>query len=209
MSEARLYCLGMKIRKLCTIPNFLTLLRLLAIPVMAYFILTEIRPVRGFVLFAAIWFTDCLDGYIARHYNQVSEVGKIFDPAVDKLFQLTTAIMMCIVGRLPLWVPIFIFVREIFMVIGGAVLLKHKTVVYAQWFGKLTTVLFALAFAALFFWPKEQLHWASLLFVLPCACSLLALVKYGLYYFFPPRQKSVQEVEIQATPSCTEQKRVS
>lgn len=185
----------MDIKKQLTIPNLLTLLRLIGIPFMAYLIYRDARPIAAFVLFAAIWSTDCLDGYIARRYHQVSDVGKIMDPAVDKLFQLTTAVMMCWVGRLPLWVPLFIFFKEILMVIGGAVLLKQKTVVSAEWFGKVTTGLFVLAFSCLFFLPPEQLHWANALFILPCLCSLYSLFRYTWRYFVAPKRASRMETD--------------
>ncbi len=120
----------------------------MAIPVLAYLIdAGDAYNTMAFLMFVAIWMTDALDGYIARHYNQISEFGKLFDPLVDKLFQFTTAVMMFIVGRLPLWVPLFIFIKEILMIIGSAVLFrKTKLVVFAEWYGKIGTVLFVAAF---------------------------------------------------------------
>lgn len=82
----------MRLKFEATIPNFLTLLRFLAIPVMAWFISAgDDYRLLSFVLFLAIWLTDLLDGYIARNFNQTSDFGKLFDPLVDKIFQLTLA----------------------------------------------------------------------------------------------------------------------
>lgn len=172
-------------------PNYLTLVRFLAIPVLAYLIYQgEANYTMAFILFAAIWLTDLLDGYIARRYHQVSEFGKLFDPLVDKVFQFTTAVMMCVVGRLPLWVPLFIFGKELLMIIGSAVLFRKKRlVVFAAWYGKIATFLFVLAFSSLFFLPEDQLHLAHAIFVVPVAWSLYAYFRYGFKYLWPILQK--------------------
>lgn len=169
-------------KKQLTVPNILTTLRLLAIPVMAWCIYSDYNRYYTFLIFAAIWLTDCIDGYIARHFNQVSDLGKVLDPLVDKLFQLTTATMMFVVGKLPLWVPIFMFAKEVVMIVGGAILWHRRTVVNSQWFGKLATVLFAAAFASLFFLPHEKSYLSNYIFVVPIAASALALVKYAFFY---------------------------
>ena len=75
-------------KKQLTLPNLLSLLRLVAVPFMA----REIyhypeRRVQAVVFFVAIWMTDMLDGWIARRFDQVSDVGKVLDPLVDKIFQ--------------------------------------------------------------------------------------------------------------------------
>ena len=176
-------------------PNYLTLVRLLAIPVLACLIYQgEANYTMAFILFAAIWLTDLLDGYIARRFDQTSEFGKLFDPLVDKIFQFTTAVMMCVVGRLPLWVPLFIFGKEILMIIGSAVLFKKKRlVVFAAWYGKIATFLFVLAFSSLFFLPEDRLNWAHYIFIVPVGWSLYAYFCYGLKYLWPlwRKQKSV------------------
>lgn len=174
----------MRLKFEATIPNFLTLLRFLAIPVMAWFIQAgDQYNLLSFVMFIAIWLTDLLDGYIARNFNQTSDFGKLFDPLVDKIFQLTLAIVMCLTGRLPLWVPIFLAVRELMMIIGSALIYRrHEMVVYAKWYGKVTTVLFVAAFAALFWIPSEPVWLASVLFMPPVIWSLVSYVVYGLAY---------------------------
>ncbi|MGI6298282.1 MAG: CDP-alcohol phosphatidyltransferase family protein [Saccharofermentanales bacterium] len=79
------------------VPNTLTLLRLLAIPVLAAVIYAgDQYNTLALILFLAIWVTDLLDGWIARRFNQMTEFGKLFDPLVDKLFQFTTALMLYI-----------------------------------------------------------------------------------------------------------------
>lgn len=177
----------MKLRVELTVPNILTLIRFLAIPVLAYLIYAgdEYNTV-AFILFLAIWLTDMLDGYIARRFHQVTNFGKLFDPFVDKIFQLTTAIMMFLVDKLPLWVPIFICIKEALMIAGSALLLKKKElVVFAKWYGKLATVLFVVAFASLFFLKQDQTWISNYIFILPIAWSLYAYMRYGLQYLIP------------------------
>ena len=172
---------SMKKQDILTVPNILTLIRLLAIPVLARLIYVGKPYDRiAFFLFLGIWLTDLLDGWIARQFNQITEFGKLFDPLVDKLFQLTTAIMMTVVGKLPLWVSLVIAVKELIMILGSLFLLRHfEIVVYARWFGKLATVLFVLAFASLFFLPRELSYLAHYIFIPPVACSLYAYFRYG------------------------------
>lgn len=167
-----------------SLPNIITSIRFAAIPFMAYYIYASVNiddkfTIPAFILFVSIWATDVLDGYIARKYNQITNFGKLFDPFVDKLFQFVTALMMAIVHKLPFWVPLVIFIKELLMLIGGTVLLrKYKLVVYSKWYGKLATVLFVLAFCILFFIPPEMNYISGYLFILPIAMSLFAYSKY-------------------------------
>lgn len=167
-------------KKQITVPNILTLLRLACIPWMA----REIYASQGYSklsagLFLGIWFTDVLDGWIARHFNQVSDVGKLLDPLTDKIFQVTTAVMMCVVGRLPIWVPVFMISKELIMIVGGAFLFKRKYVVSAKWYGKLTTVLIALAFCIIFFLPPDKVYLSSYLFIAPITMMIFSLINYA------------------------------
>ncbi len=177
----------MKLKFVPNVPNILTLIRLLAIPVLAYLILAgDDYNTVAFVLFAAIWLTDMLDGMIARRFNQITEFGKLFDPLADKLFQFTTAVMMFLVHKLPLWVPLIIFFKELLMVAGSTLLLrKNKTVVFAEWYGKIGTILFVAAFAALFFITREQCWLGGYIFIAPVVWSLYACYRYAKAYLKP------------------------
>lgn len=163
-----------------TLPNLITTLRLLAIPWMA----GEIYESGGSsklsaILFLAIWLTDVLDGWIARTFNQVSSLGKIYDPIVDKAFQITTAVMMTVVGKVPLWVPFVIVFKDLFILLGGLVFLKKNIVVSAKWYGKLTTVLIAVAFATVFFLPQDKAYLSSYIFIPVGISVILTLLLYA------------------------------
>lgn len=183
----------MRIKMSWTIPNILTTIRLAAIPFMAVFIHASGRPgekgrmysILAFCFFVGIWITDAADGFIARHFNQISDFGKIYDPFVDKLFQFTTAFMMFLIGRIPLWVVIFIIVKEAAMILGGAYLLQtQKIVVHSKWYGKLSTVLFVIALASVFFvrhaFPENWRLITNLVFIPPILMSTFATVSYGI-----------------------------
>ena len=189
----------MKIKIPLTVPNVLTTIRLLAIPFMAVFIHASEKPggsghfynVLAFCFFVGIWITDAADGFIARRFNQVSEFGKIYDPFVDKLFQFTTALMLFLNGRLPLWVVVFIVLKEAVMIAGGAYLLrKRRIVVHTKWYGKLSTVLFVLSLAAVFLLPffadpqvtsVEALRSiTNIIFIPPVLMSSFATICYGV-----------------------------
>ncbi len=196
----------MKLKLTWTIPNILTTVRLCAIPVMAVFIYLSGRPdqlgrtysITAFCFFVAIWLTDAADGFIARRYNQVSDFGKIYDPFVDKLFQFTAAFMLFLIGRLPLWVVVFIIVKEVLMLLGGAYLLQKKSVVvYSKWYGKVSTVLFVISLSAVFFVPYECRYWIDFIFVPPVLMSTYATVRYGITLVKDAesfRKKGVEEV---------------
>ena len=174
-----------------TVPNILTTLRLIAVPAMAWFIYTSGKPgkdhfrIIAFVFFISIWITDVVDGFIARRFDQVSDFGKIYDPFVDKVFQFTTALMMLIVRRIPPWVVIFMLIKEVIMILGGAYLLQTKrVVVHSKWYGKATTVLFVTALASMFFVPDEMRQISSYIFILPACMASFSLIAYGMAAFF-------------------------
>ncbi len=172
-----------------TIPNILTTVRLAAIPFMGYFIFlgkgegetARMFSMIAFSFFVAIWLTDAADGYIARKYEMVSDFGKIYDPFVDKVFQFTTAFMMLLIGKMPLWVVIFILVKEILMILGGAYFLQQrKLVVRSKWYGKVSTVLFVIALATLFFLDKDTRYLAHYIFIAPVLMATFSTVCYAV-----------------------------
>ncbi len=160
------------------------------VPVMAYFIYHIDRyPYFALILFLLIWMTDLLDGFIARHFNQISDFGKLFDPAVDKIFQFTTAVVLYKVERLPLWVPIFIFLKEVLMALGALILLKQKYVVSSSIIGKLATFAWVLCFALILVLPRNLLYLADYIFVLPAVLALGAFIYYLSTYLRRTRER--------------------
>lgn len=171
-----------------SIPNIITLIRFAFIPIMAVVMLrTKGHGMFGFALFLGIWVTDVLDGFIARRYNMITSVGKVLDPLVDKVFHITTALCLFLTHRLPLWVLILILIKDVLMIIGATLLFARQQVVYATWPGKVTTVLFVIAFAAMFFLDHEDPYIVNLMFV---PAAIMAIVSFSIYvnqYLKAPR----------------------
>ncbi|NLW89185.1 MAG: CDP-alcohol phosphatidyltransferase family protein [Clostridiaceae bacterium] len=178
-----------KLRMEWTLPNILTTVRLIAIPFMGFFIFAgqaegekgEFYNILALAFFVGIWLTDAADGYIARKYDMISDFGKIYDPFVDKLFQFTTAFIMLLIGKMPLWVVIYILVKEIIMILGGAYFLQQRMlVVHSKWYGKVSTVLFVIALAVLFFLREDTKYLANYIFIAPVLMATFSTVCYAV-----------------------------
>src|SRR5919106_5538182 len=99
-------------RRLLTVPNVLSLLRLATVPVFVYLFVTD-RTEAAVILFAAGAFTDFFDGYIARRTGSVTEFGKLLDPLADRILILALAISLVADGALPLWLAIAVIARDV------------------------------------------------------------------------------------------------
>jgi cardiolipin synthase len=171
-----------RVRFILNIPNVLTIIRLLAVVPLAILISCwpEKRLITVFI-FAGIWVTDILDGFIARRFNMMTQFGKLFDPFVDKVFQVVTVIMLFSIGLVPLWVPLFYVLRETFMLFASTVLLtKHRVVVYSDLLGKFSTFLFVVAVGVIYLFPTEKAWLRNYVFILPVLTSFIATIHYGV-----------------------------
>ena len=145
-----------KIRKLFsniwTIPNVLTIIRMLLIPVFVvlFFHEQEIKW-ASLCVFCAASLTDMLDGYLARKLNQITDFGKLFDPLADKLMVLSAMICQTFWGPLPLIAVIIVAAKELMMVLGGVFMLSKGVVVYSNYFGKAAQVGFIASLVLSFF----------------------------------------------------------
>lgn len=110
--------------RILTIPNALSLVRLLLIPV---FLVLLVLGEYGWalLLIALSSLTDFVDGYIARHFNQISRLGQLLDPAADRLFILSTLLGLGWVGLLPWWFVATIIARDVLLLGLGVVLANH------------------------------------------------------------------------------------
>ena len=126
------------------IPNTLTVLRFLFIPIIIDFIFKG-NYLLAFIFFTISGITDILDGFIARKFNFVSNFGKLMDPLADKLTQICVLGSLVIVKIIPIWILLIVMLKELIMIIGASFLYGKNVVVYSKWYGKLATVLFYLA----------------------------------------------------------------
>ena len=153
------------------LPNKITLLRVILIPVMLIIPLFGIRATIlginvGNLIILAIFliasFTDFLDGYIARKNDLVTDFGKFLDPIADKLLVITALIMLVEMRIIPGWIPIIIIARE-FIVSGIRMIAAGKgTVIAASWYGKVKTVSQMVAISLAFISNYSFLSFATL-----------------------------------------------
>jgi len=132
-----------------TVPNALTLLRLIAVP---FFIFASWRGmyVLAFILFVSAALTYLIDGFVARRFNQRSRIGAILDPAADKIMMVAGYLFYTLNGavpfRIPVWLTFVIFIRD-FMIMAFAWLLYTRAHVKRfppSWAGKTSTLLQAI-----------------------------------------------------------------
>ena len=133
-----------------TIPNLLSVIRIIMIPVFAVLFYND-QKVIAVIILALSGLTDLFDGKIARKFNQISELGKILDPVADKLTQITIAAMLLIdflgaenkIINACGWVFVVFLVKEAVMIVGGlTMLLMNIKPGAAEIWGKLATVVF-------------------------------------------------------------------
>lgn len=96
---------------ICTIPNLLTMLRIILVPIFIYYYMQDEQLIAA-ILILACGFTDFLDGYIARHTNAISEIGKMLDPFADKLLQFAIVFVLLFKIQHMKWVFLLFMVKE-------------------------------------------------------------------------------------------------
>ncbi|MBQ9408360.1 MAG: CDP-diacylglycerol--glycerol-3-phosphate 3-phosphatidyltransferase [Clostridia bacterium] len=181
--------------RLLTIPNLLTVFRILLVP---FFVITFYQyPEKRYYslgVFALASFTDGIDGYLARRLNQITNFGKLVDPVADKLMIICMLFCLKYVGLLApgkkAWlnnaILYTIFAKELFMMGGGVYMLKKGVVVHSNYIGKSATAMFVLAILLVFpgnvtapwhgvVWLQNAGLWLMLVATL---LSFIALVVY-------------------------------
>lgn len=165
-----------------TLPNILTYARVALIPFIVWtYCYLKLNYVSA-VLVALSGLTDCVDGYIARHWNMITDFGKIIDPIADKMTQIT--VVACLAYNYPLMlvlVGVLIF-KEFFVGIMGLMVLKATDIVDgSRWYGKAATILFYLVIVLLLVTPID-LGTANLLILCCLAAMIASLVLYTVRY---------------------------
>lgn len=177
----------MKLKKIVnstkfTLPNILTLSRIVFIIPFIFSMLSENYVRSGFVLLLS-GLTDFLDGYLARKFNQQSDFGKMLDPIADKLTLM--AVMVCVSIKFTNVMPFMVIMiaKESLMLIAGAVLLKfNKQPTGARWYGKLSTMIFYISIITLIslkaIYNFQNISLTLVLMSITSAFMIFALMKY-------------------------------
>jgi len=184
-------------KELFTIPNLLSLFRLVLIPVYITIYL-DARDYRDYFLAASILavscLTDMIDGKIARRFNMITTVGKVLDPLADKLTQF--ALILCLASNYPiLWYVVgLFFVKEIFQLIAGAVnLRKGRMLKGALFSGKICTTVLFISLILMVLIPEMETKTVNIIAIIDSLFLLIAFADYSTAYFF--RDSKFQPVE--------------
>ena len=134
--------------KLKNIPNILSIIRICLVIVFVVLFFND-KVLLALLIFLIAGATDIVDGYLARRYNWITNLGKILDPVADKLMQCTVLVCLCIGEYIPPWFAIVFFLKELCTLLMGFIVIKRRSVtVVSKWYGKLTVCLFYATIAA-------------------------------------------------------------
>ena len=162
--------------QILNIPNMLTILWIMLLPIIIWrYQLGDWSGALSVYLSAMI--TDVVDGWIARHFDEITSLGKLLDPLADKLALITMLMLFAGEGQIPKGLLRMILVREAILIIGSAAALWSGIVVSALPVGKLTTFLFMISVVLRFLsygMVADVVLWISVLF------SFAALLWYGI-----------------------------
>lgn len=184
-------------KDILTIPNALSLFRLLLIPVYVLIYLNATEPVHYYVaggILAVSCLTDLVDGKIARHFNMISNVGKILDPLADKATQLTLILCLAIRHQI-LWLIVGLFIlKEGFQAIAGLLTLrKGKMLTGALFSGKICTVVLFLSLILLVLLPDLQ---SKIILIVTAVDGVFMLIAFADYIWtYYKRTPMIQELD--------------
>lgn len=188
------------IKKNLTVPNLLSFIRILVIPLLIIFLLDRNFIMAGVMLIIS-GVSDMFDGMIARKFNQVTQLGKMLDPIADKLTLI--AVVICIYVLYPSVLPfvIILFAKEFLMLCGGFVLIKMKIKPpAAKWYGKVATVVFYVSVTAIILlqaiWSIENVILTNTLFIITTCFMLFALLEYAIIFFKLIKEKKSENSDI-------------
>jgi CDP-diacylglycerol--glycerol-3-phosphate 3-phosphatidyltransferase len=177
-----------------TLPNLISLFRILIIPVLVYLLTFPDRnsALLAASLFLFASFTDYFDGYLARRNKSVSDVGKILDPLADKLMVASALIMLAAIDRpqepsVPAWLVVVILARESAVTVIRGIALTEGVVMHAETLGKYKFILQAYAVVGLLvhyrYWGFDFFAAGMYFLVLSAVISLWSGVNYHVQFF--------------------------
>lgn len=180
-----------------TIPNLLSLFRLVLIPVYVVVYLNATEPMQymtAAAILAVSCLTDAIDGKIARKYNMISTVGKILDPVADKATQFT--LTLCLSLRYPVLRPVLALfvVKESFQLIVGAVNLKRRKMLPGALIpGKICTTVLFVSLILLVLLPSLPEQAVNAIAVIDSLFMVYSMVSYIFAYF--GKHKKIQDMD--------------
>jgi cardiolipin synthase len=190
--------------RILTIPNVISLVRLACVPWFLWLLFGTEPPQRygAAFLLAVLGCTDWIDGYIARHHNQVSTFGKVLDPTADRIMLLAGVGGIVIDGSAPVWVAAAVLVREALVSVAAlALAAMGARRMDVTWAGKAGTFACMVAFP-LFLTSHSTANWADLAGVLAWIVVLpgLVLAWYAAVMYVPAARMALAEGRVGSTP---------
>ena len=180
-------------QKALNLPNILTGLRVLLVPILVVVLLTKFdeKELWGLAIFLFAALTDLLDGMIARRWGLVTRLGKLLDPAADKILTSAALISLVELGRAPAWIVVTIVAREFAISTLRSVAASQNLVIAASWSGKLKTISQMVAISLLI--VREELGELAYLGTLALQVALVLSVYSGVEYGLRYAQKVLAE----------------
>jgi cardiolipin synthase (CMP-forming) len=156
-----------------TVPNVLSAIRIVLIPVFCWLIVDPDTTALGIVLFVGVVATDWVDGTVARRTGQVSELGKVLDPVADRLAIASGLIAFMIRGAFPVWAGVLILARDLVLLVGAAFILFTREVrIDVRYLGKVATFCLMIAVPAI--------SWGTLGFALAPVALACGWISFGV-----------------------------
>lgn len=166
--------------KILTIPNVLSFVRLCLIPVISYLYLSKSFLASGIVVLIS-GATDVVDGFIARTFNMISDLGKVLDPIADKATQGVVMLLLATRFHLMLIPIAALIIKESFMAISGYMVIKKAGVVLgANWHGKAATILLTATMTLHIFWYDLPSSLSAITIIISAVMILISLLLYAI-----------------------------
>ena len=179
-----------KREEVMTIPNLLSLFRILFLPLIVWlYVFKENYYAAIFVLLIS-GLTDIVDGFIARKFNMVSDLGKILDPFADKLTQWTLLICLAMRYRVIMFLVCLFLVKELVLAFMGYIVIKRKdSVNSARWYGKINTVIIYSTIVILILIPDIPQVVVNVMAIICLITMIASMLMYARFYAKQLRQK--------------------
>ena len=170
-----------------TTANKITVLRIILIPVFLLFAYNHLM-VPALIVYLVACISDMADGYIARHYNQITNFGKFMDPLADKMLVLAAMCFFIENGQMPGWVVAVVLFRE-FAVSGlRLIAVEQNRVIAAAWSGKIKTAVTMVCLALMMVFPSDVLNWV-------CTILILVTTVYSGVEYFMKNKDVFQDID--------------
>ena len=183
--------------RIFTIPNLISVARLACVPWFLWLLLAQEDRIAAAILLAVLGATDWVDGWIARHFDQASDLGKVLDPTADRILLVAAGVSLIIDGAVPLWVGVVVLFREAIISVAVVVLaMAGARRLDVQWAGKAGTL--ALMFALPGFLLADAVSNDALSAVLYVATWIftaggLVLSYYAAFTYIPMARGALRE----------------